>query len=420
MATGPYRDAGSKKHVLDLVCSPHFEQIINEMLDGTDIKLAVPDNRRPFGRANPDQWNEWKLENYLRAFPINQNPDALPSSWWIRHRGNRPNWDLICRITVAGQPGLLLVEAKAHKGEMSEQDKKGPPEDDSADGKRNDIQIRERIDETNRQLGTLGIGEFHLSADNHYQLANRIAYATKMAVSGIPTVLLYLGWLNSPKWPIDFIRNDADWLSVMRSYLKNVVPEGFPERTFFFGNGSLRMLIRSLPVPGDVPPIAAHAVSMPYAFPDVSAIPTQVKLECRQPTLENVGMPINLTVCEYQGTNVFVCRVGKKTTRIVNLNHEGEYFPESITVPTCDLMEIDVQPFFRRDTIQPVAGEVYKCDHPSKTDFVPPKSSIPAQPLFRVKVSNSGWETTRVWQVNDDDQEISDSFLVYNHHLLKN
>ena len=47
---------------------------------------------------------------------------AALTQWWLAvpRRANTPNWDLVSTCQVAGQKqGLLLVEAKAHAGELS-------------------------------------------------------------------------------------------------------------------------------------------------------------------------------------------------------------------------------------------------------------------------------------------------------------
>jgi len=169
--------------------------------------------------------------------------------WWIEHKGRHPQWDLLCHIVVRKTPGLLLVEAKAHESELAEQDEKSDPDPASVDSQENDQQIRQRIEETNTNLHGLGIGTFALSADHHYQLANRLAYLNKLASLGIPTVLLYLGWLQSPDWPVDCLRDAAHWDQVMSDYMKDVVPATFPGQVFQTpAGGSMLMLIRSLPV----------------------------------------------------------------------------------------------------------------------------------------------------------------------------
>ncbi|HVC92748.1 MAG TPA: hypothetical protein VND64_03610 [Pirellulales bacterium] len=243
----PNRDRGSRKHILDLVSSRNFVSTVNRLFSDTDIRLAEPSYPRPYGRATPADWREYEIEEYMRALPFPENK-TLDLKWWFPNKtglNRRPTWDLLCQLDVGGRPGLLLVEAKAHVREMLEQDKKRDPTL-SDESKANDRQIKSNIMRTNKVLSDLGAGRFLLSADNHYQLANRIAYLCKLANDGIPVVLLYLGWLNSPAWPRDCFRDQAHWQQVMHKYMAGVVPASFPERLFkFHDRGSMQMLIRS-------------------------------------------------------------------------------------------------------------------------------------------------------------------------------
>ncbi|HVA49051.1 MAG TPA: hypothetical protein VNH11_22000 [Pirellulales bacterium] len=214
------------------------------------IRLAEHGYPRPLGRRTPADWREYELEEYMRALPV-PGHKPLDLKWWIPHKtgmNRRPTWDLLCHILVKGKPGLLLVEAKAHVGEMSEQDKKSRPTG-SNESQCNDRRIRHNISETNTLLSGLGYGQFSLSVDHHYQLANRIAYLSKLARDGIPVVLSYLGWLKSPAWPRDFFRDRSDWEEVMRRYTSGVLPGDFPGKVVQFENGgSMQMLVRSLEV----------------------------------------------------------------------------------------------------------------------------------------------------------------------------
>jgi hypothetical protein len=42
------------------------------------------------------------------------------TEWWlaVRKGANTPNWDFVSRCEVGGREGLLLLEAKAHVGEI--------------------------------------------------------------------------------------------------------------------------------------------------------------------------------------------------------------------------------------------------------------------------------------------------------------
>ncbi|MCE2463233.1 MAG: hypothetical protein J4F46_04875 [Dehalococcoidia bacterium] len=49
-------------------------------------------------------------------------------TWWlavIRGNPTTPNWDIASACKIRGKPGLLLIEAKAHEKELSEQNECG-------------------------------------------------------------------------------------------------------------------------------------------------------------------------------------------------------------------------------------------------------------------------------------------------------
>ena len=64
------------------------------------------------------------------------------------------------------------------------------------------------------------------SRDSHYQLANRLAFAWKLATLGFPVVLLYLGFTGDTG--IEDVgpafNNDADWNRAFAEYTNGIVP----------------------------------------------------------------------------------------------------------------------------------------------------------------------------------------------------
>ncbi len=62
--------------------------------------------------------------------------------------------------------------------------------------KRNHAQIGRAISEASLGLKDTMDG-WNLSRDSHYQLANRFAWAWKLASMGVPVVLVYLGFLGA-------------------------------------------------------------------------------------------------------------------------------------------------------------------------------------------------------------------------------
>jgi hypothetical protein len=235
--------------MLDLVSSSSFEAITNQLLNGTGGILADPCLRHPRGRGGKQDWTELDLEEYLKAFPIPGGLTIDPE-WWFPYKNavnRRPTWDLVCHVHVDGKPGILLVEAKAHVSELSEQDKKSPPNPKSPRSRANDCSVRLRLCEASLALSNIGLGQFHLSADNHYQLSNRLAYLNKVAGEGVPTILMYLGWLKSPDWPDDPIRDAKHWRDLVEGYVKAIAPSNFIGKLHQkSGGGSMQMVVRCL------------------------------------------------------------------------------------------------------------------------------------------------------------------------------
>lgn len=247
MANGPRRDRGSRKHVLDLLEKGDFEVKIANVLKGTTIRLAEPPLPRPVNRKSKADWSEYDAETYLNRHSIPGWTGSLSSCWWVKGRGTRPTWDLLCHVLVSGIAGLLLVEAKAHEDELDWSGKQLSPSAKLA-SKENHKQIGECVNEANAALNKLCDGLFNLDINSHYQLVNRVAYGWKLANLGLPIVLLYLGFTGDTYFKADYFHDDLHWQRVMGGYLQGVVSQQFPERVHKVSNGSLQLLIRSLPV----------------------------------------------------------------------------------------------------------------------------------------------------------------------------
>ncbi len=156
--------------------------------------------------------------------------------WWLAvQRGNMPNWDLISRCDIGGGAGLLLVEAKAHEDEFK-CDKTGA-KDENRDS------IIRAIREANQELNGELPG-FHISADAFYQLSNRFAFGWKLAKMGIPTVLVYLGFLDAEEMaPNKLLRTPEQWERLIKEKAADCIPPEAWSRRFV--DGKFTALIRS-------------------------------------------------------------------------------------------------------------------------------------------------------------------------------
>jgi hypothetical protein len=166
------------------------------------------------------------------------------TEWWlaVRERANTPNWDIAATATVQGRHGLVLVEAKAHARELKTD---GKP----AGRAENDTRIAGAIAEANAALNRLRPG-WNLSATSHYQLANRFAWAWKLASLGVPVVLVYLGFVNATEM-CDQGRpfaDDEDWRTVLHSHADQVVPPAVWNHRLEIGGTPLIPVIRSASV----------------------------------------------------------------------------------------------------------------------------------------------------------------------------
>lgn len=248
MARGPGRDRGSRKHVLDLLEGNDFRERLQRVFNGTAVRLAESPLPQPIGRGGSKEWAEYDIETYLSRRPIEGWSSELPQCWWIKGRGNRPKWDLLCHARVFDEPGLLLAEAKAHEGELGWPGKRLSPSAKLA-SKDNHARIAGCVKQANDALDKLCDGVFGLDMHSHYQLGNRIAYAWKLAHLGLHVVLLYLGFTDDQYFHADYIRDDAHWQRVMGGYFQGVIPQQFPEKVHTLSSGgSLQLLVRSLRV----------------------------------------------------------------------------------------------------------------------------------------------------------------------------
>jgi hypothetical protein len=150
-------------------------------------------------------------------------------SWWLEFTGgaNVPNWDIASQCQVGGTQGLLLVEAKAHGGELDEKPTgKRPPT--TLNGWKNHQRIGRAIADASAELQSATGLPWAVSRDRCYQLSNRFAWSWKLASLGIPVVLVYLGFLDAVEMPQPRFHSDGKdehcWKSTVLKYSAGVVP----------------------------------------------------------------------------------------------------------------------------------------------------------------------------------------------------
>jgi hypothetical protein len=184
---------GSKYAIIKLVESSNFIDRINDLLKGTKAKISVYDNWMP---KSVHMDKEAELNDFLKHNFSSELHEKI-TNWWLYVDATTPNWDLISTCMFDGQRGILLVEAKAHSGELNnESHGKDPKELTSEDSVRNHIKIGTAVNEAKNEINK-NIAGVNISRDQCYQLSNRVAHAWWLASQGIPVVLMYLGFLNA-------------------------------------------------------------------------------------------------------------------------------------------------------------------------------------------------------------------------------
>jgi hypothetical protein len=218
------------------------------MLEATGAVVTERDNWMPRGWTNP---TEARLETF--------GPAALPgtvdwrqlSRWWLKHPGgaNTPNWDFAASCQLGSRRGLVLIEAKAHTFEMG-MSGKTLRKTASVKSRENHSRICAAIAEASRGMGA-SVPDVSFSASRGYQLANRLAHVWWLADRGIPTVLLYLAFLNDERMQDvgDPIRDPDDWRKWFAIHSHGALPEDAKERWITCGSGSFFLGLRTRDMP---------------------------------------------------------------------------------------------------------------------------------------------------------------------------
>jgi hypothetical protein len=226
------------------------------LTNGTDDQVAAHFTSlvEPFAFIHPERhtWMprgfaapaEARLGKATRLLTAQQR--AALTDWWLAvpKRANTPNWDLVATAEVDGRDGLVLVEAKAHRRELSAAGFAARNLDNAG-------RIREAIEEANSGLNATDVHPWELGCDSHYQVANRFAWPWKLASLGVPVVLVYLGFLNATEMRDrgEVFATPGSWNEVVCDHVKGVVPAKAWERRLDVAGTPFVPLIRSLTVP---------------------------------------------------------------------------------------------------------------------------------------------------------------------------
>lgn len=159
--------------------------------------------------ADAVRWVDFHFDPSKERWPDGERKgvDFLPSDHpasvaWSKlwpQRGNPPNWDAVGVATIKGKDEWLLVEAKAHVGELVSDCQ--AKEDGGLPA------IRAMLDDLKRDLG---VPQRHDWLRRYYQFANRLAVLNFLVRNGAPARLLFI-YFCGDKHRLSWPQSRADW-----------------------------------------------------------------------------------------------------------------------------------------------------------------------------------------------------------------
>ena len=203
---------------------------LTRLVDLPGVAVSAKDRWQPRGRPvrRGDSWDNTPGDEIDLARPndlVSPEITRRLRRWWLElstSRSRTPVWDLAATCTISNRPGLLLVEAKAHAGELSAAGKGLPS---TPNGWRNHERIGAAIAEAAGGLGRVTGRTWGISRDSHYQLSNRFTWAWRLASLDIPVALVYLGFLDAVEMTDrgQPFRSKDEWNSVLMDHCDGVV-----------------------------------------------------------------------------------------------------------------------------------------------------------------------------------------------------
>jgi len=172
-----------------------------------------------------------------------------PRSNWTRSAPGRRSWP--GASSVRHRPTTSQFAPKANKPELKSGGKVLKL-NASNKSKANDVQIAAAIDEACKGLRLLE-PNVAISYTAHYQLANRLAFTWKLVTLGIPTVLIYLGFIGDTGMKEPF-PTSTEWEHTFKDYAAPSACHSLFERRLDCGAAPAWLLVRARDILGVSPP----------------------------------------------------------------------------------------------------------------------------------------------------------------------
>lgn len=222
---------------------------LTQLVDFPGVTVSPNDIWTPYGKPVRKRNGSWDKTPALEVRLDKSNSLVSPKiqkqlrTWWLRHGGNSPNWDIASTCRINGKQGLILIEAKAHDTELNIRGKSLSTKA-SQNSKDNHDQIGRAIDRASQHLNIATEGNWNLSRDSHYQLSNRFAWSWKVASLGVPVVLVYLGFLEAYEMCDrgQLFDSTEKWEDILKSYCENTIDNSFWGEAMYIGEAKTPLI----------------------------------------------------------------------------------------------------------------------------------------------------------------------------------
>lgn len=186
-------DKGSLRHVRQYVNDPFLRPVLDALIFTASPSLAIR-ARGSIKWVSPlaaAEYKEFADAAFLRECGLDANACAALGSWWP---AGGPVWDALGTVGLDGtSTGILLVEAKAHLGELKANDVTRA----TGDGK---AVIERRLKES--QEFFKASASLKPWEEAYFQVCNRFAHLYFLNEKlKVPAWLVWLFIVEAPEWP---------------------------------------------------------------------------------------------------------------------------------------------------------------------------------------------------------------------------
>lgn len=242
---------GSRPRCVSIIDGSPVEvaERLTNLVNRPEVVIGAKDIWKPAGppRLVDGAWDETpateaKLDHDQSILPSNKR--EMLRDWWLTHSNsaNTPNWDIVSTCKIGEKAGILLVEGKAHRAELANEERGKPL------GPKTNFDNHLRIGQAISDMSAIlrrDIGEhFAISRDLHYQMSNRFALACKLTEMGYPVVLIYLGFLKAKEMPAYFTTPE-EWEKLVKNHSAPLFPDKIWNNTWTVNEQKFIPLIRT-------------------------------------------------------------------------------------------------------------------------------------------------------------------------------